>query len=298
VLDSHKIKHINRLIYLYHVVSEGGMSKAAHKLSVTPSAVSKQISELENDLQVRVLLRRKKKEGVTLTEAGKRLFTSCVTIMHEMGKIYDHVAVPEDTGKRDLKIITTTGSVSFWILPKISRFIEKYPDLQIKILSTNDHVKFSEVDADVGVLPKVADKPEVSQRRLVTVHSRLFASKDYLKRYGAPRTIEELQHHRLIGFYYNTMGHRGNVDWHLKSGSVPFEPKLTVDYALGQFIMCSLGLGIVAIPKEFPLIKASNLVELEIDHPGVDIDVFFITKSSTVKNEILEDLYRFLVDEI
>ena len=140
------------------------------------------------------------------------------------------------------------------MLPKVAKFIKKYPELQIKIFTTNEHVRFSETDFDVGILPKVADRPEVLQRKLITTHSRLFASADYIKEYGVPAKLEDLKNHRLISFYHDTVGYRGNVDWHLKGDAKTyFEPYLVINSAIGQFIACSLGLGIVAIPKEFPL---------------------------------------------
>jgi DNA-binding transcriptional LysR family regulator len=296
-MDLSKLKHLDKLIYLYHVVNEGGFAKAATRIGVTSSAVSKNILELENTYQVKLLIRRKKKEGIELTAEGKKLYLFAVQMLHEAERIVEEIS-HEKTSLRDyVKIITTTGLVSLWILPKLIEFIKKYPDLQIRIYTTNDNVVFSETDADVAILPKVADPSKVLKRKLCTFHSCLYASEEYIKEHGMPDKKEDLLHHRLISFYHDLVGHRGGIDWHLKLDSKKYiEPKLVINSAIGQFVACSLGMGVVTIAREFPLLKGSNLVECLPNEPGTDVDVFYITKSSSIKNEMIEDLYHFLLD--
>lgn len=296
-MDLSKLKHLDKLIYIYHVVNEGGFAKAATRMGVTSSAVSKNILELENAYQVKLLIRRKRKEGVELTEEGKKLYLFAAQMLHEADKILEEISHEKPAVRNHLKIITTTGMVSLWILPKLISFIKKYPDLQIRIITTNENVVFSETDADAAVLPKVVDQSKVLKRKLCTFHSRLYASADYIKQHGMPTKKEDLLHHRVISFYHDIVGHRGGIDWHLKLDSKKYiEPKLVINSAVGQFVACSLGMGVVTIAREFPLLTGSNLVECLPEEPGIDVDVFYVTKSDAPKDEVVEDLYHFLLD--
>ena len=104
-------------------------------------------------------------------------YESIIDSFIKIDHYYNFVKQTIITERNSLKVITTTGVVSLWIMPRLKRFIEKYPHKTIKIETVNHTVSLSRTDADVAIFPRIDDPGNVVKRKLLTVHNRLFASK-------------------------------------------------------------------------------------------------------------------------
>src|ERR1051325_1988343 len=102
MIDLKKIRHIDRLIFYYHVVNGGSISKTALRLGISISAVSKHISDLENEAGAKLLIRSKGKQGVELTEVGRKFFLSSSNIIHELEHMYEQVTPSDFLSKKSL----------------------------------------------------------------------------------------------------------------------------------------------------------------------------------------------------
>src|SRR5690606_22029118 len=98
-------------------------------------------------------------------------------------------------------------------------FLDKHPKLRVKIRGVIDEGNIH--NADVLIRSHMPLQPTLVQKPLTSFHMRLFASKEYLEKYGMPQSPEELDNHRLITFGGNSFHPMGNIDWILNVGRTP-----------------------------------------------------------------------------
>lgn len=135
-----------RAITTFHAtVSAGSVSAAARQLGVTPSAVSQQLALLETYVGTALLL--KVGRGVKLTEAGETYFGS---IAGEVAQVLQ--ATDRLRGHRTVTTLTVRATPSLstkWLLPRLSSFVDAFPQLELRIDGTNEPTDFSREDVDV-----------------------------------------------------------------------------------------------------------------------------------------------------
>ena len=137
-----------RAIGVFHLVAvTGSISRAAAELGVTPSAVSQQIQALE--LQLGSTLTVKSGRGVMLTEAGERYFEM---IAGSVAQITE--ATLRIRGLRSVTALTIRASPSLaskWLLPRLHRFVEAHPDLEVRVDGTSEQTDFSRESVDLDL---------------------------------------------------------------------------------------------------------------------------------------------------
>lgn len=137
-----------RAIFVFHTAARlGSISKAAEELSVTPSAVSQQIQALET--QLGLTLMSKVGRRIVLTEAGERYFA---TITDEVERIAE--ATNLIRGYRSVTTLTVRATPTLsnkWLLPRLGAFLDRNPDLEVRIDGTNEPTNFKREVVDVEI---------------------------------------------------------------------------------------------------------------------------------------------------
>lgn len=264
---------LNKVRTFYYVAIEGSYEKASMHLGIKSSCISKQISYLENMLKIKLFKRSHR--SLVLTEESHELFKSAQILMGQAEKI-EEMSNIENKEKEDntIRIVTTTGAASLLLVQKLKHFVDLYPQYKLRIITSDEKVDLLNHYSDVAILPNVDANQNIMQKKLFTVHIRLFASRAYLDKFGIPKNVDDLDNHRLISFYHNEIGHRGDVDWHLKlgvKGKKYRTPHFVINSAVGSYEAALQGIGIVSMAEEFPYIQ--NLVKILPDE-GVDIPVY------------------------
>lgn len=288
------IKNINKLITFYTVAKEKSFTKAASTLNQKQSLISRQISTLEQELGSKLFIRHYR--GVELTEYGEEIFKISKKLIDELKKIS-----PLKENKREdrsVSILTTTGASHFILLGKMKAFKQKYPDTPIKIICVDDEVDVEEHYADVFILPKQKINKTFYQKRAFQVELGIYASVDYLKKMGAPKTPQDLDDHLLISYHHDSTLHAGKLDWHLYADAqdnTVRRPSISVNSVISQFMLAEDGLGIAPLATHFPLLKGSKLVRVLPDYnKAATGDIYFITKKTNFDDEKIQYLYELL----
>jgi LysR family glycine cleavage system transcriptional activator len=122
-------------------------SNAAAELNVTQGAVSRQIRTLEDELGLKLFVRETRR--VILTEAGRRYLGE---VQAALGQIQDSTAALIADGARKKLLISVLPSVgSYWLMPRLARFTERYPDIETRIISSIGPVDLHSREADVAI---------------------------------------------------------------------------------------------------------------------------------------------------
>lgn len=268
---------LNKLTTFYCVALEGSYQKAAVLLGIKTPYISKQITSLEESFKCKLFKRSHR--SLVLTEEGEKFLQSTQIIVDQVKRL-EEISNPGKEEDETIRIVTTTGATNLWLIEKLKYFLEQHPNYKFRIMTTDEKVDISKHIADIAILPKIDINPNISYKKLFNSNVKLYASKSYLEKFGVPEKPEDLDQHRLISFYHNEAGHRGNVDWHLTLGSknkLPRIPFLVINSAIGQFEAAIQGLGIIAIPEEFPYIRLTQSLVKVLTNEGVTVPVYFAT---------------------
>ena len=106
-----------------------------------------------------------------------------------------------------------------WLTPRLGEFLELYPDIRITLLTTEAELDLAMREADVAIRLRIPTQPDLIQRKLFTMHFHAYASPEYLKRFGTPRSHEELDNHRLLVLGGSTVPtHLRSSGWLIDAG--------------------------------------------------------------------------------
>jgi DNA-binding transcriptional LysR family regulator len=160
--------------------------------------VSRQISGLEHELKVPLFHRYAR--GLILTEHGDHLFAAAREIRMRLDAACARLSETSEHPEGDLKVTTTVGLGSLWLSRRMGEFLDRYPDVRVELILTNDDLDLAMREAHVALWLRQPTQPDLIQRRLFTVHFHAYASPNYIERFGEPRSLEDLDQHRLVAF--------------------------------------------------------------------------------------------------
>ncbi|MBL8596102.1 MAG: LysR family transcriptional regulator [Devosia sp.] len=235
---------------IFHTAAESGsFTHAAEKLNMSQSAVSRQISALEEDLGLKLFIRHAR--GLVLTEVGEQLFRTAHRMQAELAAVETQMSESQDVPTGQLIITTTVGIGSTWLSSRIHEFLRLYPDIQIEIRLNDAELDLAMREADVAIRLHRPNQSEMIQRKLFTVHNHFYVSLDYLAEHGEPKTIEELDQHRIITFGEPVPQHLGDINYIERLGrsdSSPRRSAMKVNAIMGMMQACRAGIGIAMLP--------------------------------------------------
>jgi DNA-binding transcriptional LysR family regulator len=188
----------DKIRIFYTVAEAGSFTRAGDDLGLSQSAVSRQISALERELKAPLFHRHAR--GLILTEQGDLLFRAARDMRMRLESTRARLVETSERPTGKLKITTTVGLGSLWLSQRIAEVLDLYPDMTVELLLSNEELDLAMREADVGLRLRRPAQPDLIQRRLFTVHFHIYASTDYIKRFGEPKTLEDLDDHRLLSF--------------------------------------------------------------------------------------------------
>ena len=277
---------------VFHVVSEAGsFTRAGEQLNLSQSAVSRQISSLEESLKVTLFHRHAR--GLILTEQGEMLFRTAREIYASVNMAQSRLVESQEKPEGQLKITTTVAFGSVWLTSRIKAFIEMYPEIQVSVVLADNELDLSMREADVAIRMMPPRQPDLIQRHLMTMRYRIYASPAYLKANGTPETAEELDNHKMITYGDGAQFPVDRYNW-LMEGRTPI---LKVNSTYGIYRAVQSGLGIAALP-DYMSYEDVNLVEVLPDLEGPSFDSYFVYPEELRHNKRIGVFRDFLVRSI
>jgi DNA-binding transcriptional LysR family regulator len=184
---------------VFHAAAEAGsFTHAAEVLRLSQSAISRQVSALEHDVGVPLFNRHAR--GLVLTEQGELLYRTAHDVLMQLENVKNQLAETTDTPSGVLRVTTTVGLGTGWLTERSKEFLDLYPEINLQLVLANEELDLTMRQADCAVRLRQPQQPDLIQRRLFTVHLHVFAAQSYLDRHGTPKSVADLDKHRLVTF--------------------------------------------------------------------------------------------------
>jgi DNA-binding transcriptional LysR family regulator len=284
---------------VFHAVAEAGsFTHAGEALNLSQSAVSRQISALEESLNVPLFHRHAR--GLILTEQGELLYSTAREVFAKLAMTEGLLTESKDRPKGPLKVTTSVGFGSIWLTPRIREFLELYPDIQVAMVVDDSELDLSMREADVAIRMSPPRQPDLVQRHLMTVHVHLYAAPEYLKKHGTPRRAEELDQHRLVVYGDESRAPISNINWVLEAGLKPGHerrPILQVNNTYGLLRAVASGIGIAAM-ADYVAAEAPELVRILPELTGPPVEAYFVYPEELRSSKRISVFRDFLIRKV
>ena len=262
------------------VVQYGGFSPAARFLGISKSAVSKRISQLEQQLGVKLLHRTTRK--LSLTEAGEHYFEHALKANLAARDAEDAVAQLQGEPQGRLRINTPMSFGRLHMAPMIPEFLKKYPKIRIELVMDDKVVDLVTGGFDIAIRGGALPDSSLVARRLAPLNSVLCASPEYLHREGQPQQLDDLLQHNCLSFSYSNDVKEWSFSKDNQRHSVVVSGSYQVNNSEALLEAVRQGLGIARLPTFVagPDIRAGTLVALfpEYQMPAVEINAVLIER--------------------
>ena len=186
----------DKLRVFHAVAAAGSLTHAGDVLHLSQSAVSRQIRALEDALGTTLFHRHAR--GLILTEQGELLFDATSSMSKRLDAASARIRDSEEEVLGQLRVTTTVGFGSLWLMPRLARLYQRYPDLNIDLMLEERVLDLPMREADVAVRMKEPTQADLVRKRLMTIRMQLFATRDYVARHGGLSGLGAVGEHRLI----------------------------------------------------------------------------------------------------
>ncbi|HWK14487.1 MAG TPA: LysR family transcriptional regulator [Rhizobiaceae bacterium] len=258
---------------VFHAAAEAGsFTHAAETLHLSQSAISRQVSALEQDIGVPLFHRHAR--GLVLTEQGEMLYRTAHDVLMKLESVKLRLTEAKDRPSGLLRVTTTVGLGTAWLTARIPEFLEMYPDIQIQLILANEELDLTLRQADCAIRLRQPQQPDLIQRKLFTVHFHMYASASYINKHGKPSSIADLDRHRIVNFGEPVPAHLADMNWLEIAGRPEGSrrtPVLQTTNIQSIKLAVELGAGIAILP-DYAIEKDSKLVLLlpETEMPSFD----------------------------
>ncbi|WP_127522353.1 LysR family transcriptional regulator [Mesorhizobium sp. Z1-4] len=261
---------------VFHAAAEAGsFTHAAETLHLSQSAISRQVSALEQEVGVPLFHRHAR--GLVLTEQGDLLYRTAHEVLMKLENVTLRLTETKDLPSGVLRVSTTVGLGSGWLTERIPEFLDLYPEIDLHLILANEELDLTMRQADCAIRLRQPQQPDLIQRRLFTVHFHLYASPAYVNKHGKPNSIQELDRHRIVTFGEQVPQHLSDMNWLETAGRTDGAKRassLQINNILSIKLAVQRGAGIAMLP-DYMVDKNSGLVQLLPETEVPSFDTYF-----------------------
>ncbi|UUP16288.1 LysR family transcriptional regulator [Nitratireductor thuwali] len=287
----------DKLRVFHAAAAAGSFTHAAETLHLSQSAISRQVSALEQEVGVPLFHRHAR--GLVLTEQGEILYNAAHEVLMKLESVKVRLSETKDRPSGMLKVSTTVGLGTGWLTERLPEFGDLYPEIQLQLILDNEELDLTMRQADCAIRMRQPQQPDLIQRKLFTVHFHLYASPGYVNRHGKPASIDDLDRHRIVTFGEAVPAHLSDMNW-LETAGRPEGTKRAVALQINNILSIKLAVqrgGGIAMLPDYVVGKESGLVQLLPETAVPSFDTYFCYPE-TMKHQAKLQVFRdFLISK-
>ncbi len=241
------MSELSNLQLFARVVEEGSFSAAARYLGVTPSSVSRQISQLEGELGARLFHRTTRKQS--LTEAGEIYYRHARGIVADLEEARLAVSRLSDVPSGNLHLTAEADFAVAVLGPLLPEFLERYPGVQLRLSLSSGIVDLVDSGIDLAIRIGHLDDSTLIARKIAESRSVICASPAYLAVRGTPDHPSKLVKHSCLSFRSSSAKNVWKFELSEGSLEVPISGSLRANSLVLLRDSAMAGLGIILIPS-------------------------------------------------
>lgn len=283
---------------IFHAVAEAGsFTHAGDALNLSQSAISRQISTLEESLGVTLFHRHAR--GLLLTEQGELLQKTAKEIFGKLAMIEGQLLDSRQLPEGPLRITTTEFIGASWLAPRLTDLRNEHPDIQLTLLMDDRVLNLSMREADAAIRLYKPEQPDLIQRHLATIQFHIFGSRAYFEKHPHPQEPKDLRDHTLIGYPESAPQPFMDSNWLFRVAGVdPQEQNNLIMmnslYAIQEAVQGGAGLGLLPDFMATNLGLESVLPELQ----PVSVDMYFVYPEERRHSQRLAIFRDFLLKHV
>ncbi|MDX2073081.1 MAG: LysR family transcriptional regulator [Alphaproteobacteria bacterium] len=284
---------------IFHTVATAkSFTRAGEVMNLSQSAISRQISALEEGLQVALFHRHAR--GLMLSEQGEILFRTVSDILTRLSAAENALLESKERPRGPLKITAPVAIGTTWLTPHMREFCDSYPEIIPSLLVDDRELDLTMREADVAIRLFPAKHPDLIQKKLTTLHNSLYASNDYLRTHGVPKKADELINHRLVTFGEDVRLPFAEVNWVLTAGARKDEerrPTLKINSLFGILKAVQSSIGIAGLP-DYMAKNVPGVSRVLPELVGPSTDVYFIYSMELRNSKRIKVFKEFILRKL
>lgn len=277
-------------------------TKAAYEMAIPKSAISAYIASLENEIGVKLFYRTTR--TVNLTQHGIEFYERAQNILFDFDEAFTQYKNGREKISGKLRIDMSISLASKLIIPKLSEFMEKYPNLSLELSSTDREVDVIQEGFDCVL--RVGNKQNlgigqkiIGEKPMVNCAARL-----YIEKYGKIEKLEDLSQHYIVD--YDTKFGSPNAVFEYQVGKETIEihmkSKIRVNNSISYTLACRAGFGIIQVPyagvREY--LQSGELVRILPDYEPSPLSITLLTpqrRNFPLRTQVFIDWVESLMPE-
>ncbi len=285
--------------YFNRAVESGSFTAAAKSLGVSIPAITQLVSALERSLGIALLHRTPR--GLSLTPDGERYYETSRRLAADLQDLELRLDARGTKPRGTLTVGMRHAAARYCVMPRIGRFLERFPDVEIVTKPWRSMQDFDAENLDVAVLIGWPDERELAVRHLAQTRHIVCASPEYLKRHGWPREPEDLQNHHCLVFRgaFETMLDRWMFEKGGERRTVDVKSRLLSDDRTWLDEAACAGAGIIRFVDltVMRLLSSGMLVPVLTDWEALEAPtIFAIYRRSERHSKLVRVFLDFLVE--
>jgi len=254
-------------------IAEGGsLTAAARRLGLSKSVISDRLSDLERTLGSRLIHRTTRK--LALTDDGRLFYERAKAILREVENAAAELSARRGMLSGPLRISAPVGFGCLHLGPALFGFLSANPGIELTLELDDRFVNMLSEGFDAVIRHGPVDDKRIIVKRLATTRRVLVASPEYLRNFGTPKSLADLEQHRGVLYSY-----RGAGDWRFRAGRkfVTVQPQVAMRVNNGILMRdaAAAGLGIALLPNFFLTRPGLRIIDVGAEAEGAVIYIAY-----------------------